>query len=69
MGVSILPRFAAMVIHVRTGITSRRAWASLKREIASGTKMMSETSFVNTMEVKKERKRNTCPIRRLFMGF
>ena len=63
------PRFAAMVIHVRTGITRRRAWASLKREIASGTKMMSETSFVNTMEVKKERKRNTCPIRRLFMGF
>ena len=69
MGVSMLPRFAAMVIHVRTGITRRRAWASLKREIASGTKMMRETSFVNTMEVKKERNRKTCPICRLFMGF
>ncbi len=56
MGVSMLPRFAAMVCHVRTGITSRSARASLKMEIAKGTKIMRDTSLVKAMEVKKQMK-------------
>lgn len=61
----MLPRLAAMVCHVRRGITCRRAWAFLKKEIAKGTKMMRDTSLVIPMEVKKQAKiknRPTCRI-------
>ena len=65
MGVSILPKFAAMVCHVRTGMTSRSAWASLKKEIARGTKMIRDTSLVMTMDVKKQAKIKKRPIWRV----
>ena len=52
MGVSMLPRLAAMVCQVTVGTISLMRLASVKVRIARGTKMIRATSLVISMELK-----------------
>ena len=52
MGVSMLPRFAAMVCQQTVGTMSLMRRASVKTRMASGTKIIRATSLVMNMELK-----------------
>ena len=53
MGVNILPILAAIVCKLTTGIKRSFLPINIKALIASGTKMISETSLVTNIEIKK----------------
>ena len=56
MGVAMLPRLAAMVCMVTTGIARRVSPAMPSASSAKGTKVISATSFVTSMLAKKHKK-------------
>ena len=55
MGVNILPRFAAIVSRTITGISFSIYPTIVKRVMVKGTKVISDTSFVMSIELKKQR--------------
>ena len=59
MGVSILPRFAAIVISVTTRLTERSMSARRSTKSPNGTKVISATSLVIHMLHKKHRNTST----------
>ena len=58
-GISMLPRFAAIVSRTTTGISRSAAPAAESRRIVSGTKEIRDTSFVTSMETKKQARIST----------